>query len=137
MAVIPLLWHTRLEYVLDLPFMYIYSPFVIYERSLRGVEPADKAALHRILSKASPRPTGAAARTTMRRGGAGNQGLEFLSPKAAEIDAWRAAAAGATKIWIKEGLVSQPMYAKLQSVLAEIRDAQASASVKTIKVAER
>lgn len=137
-AVLPLLWHTRLEYVLDLPFMYIYSPFVIYERSLRGVEPADKAALHRILSKAVAE---ADRRSRADHDAAwkalGKQGLEFLSPKAADTEQWRAAASQATKVWIKEGIVSQPMYAKLHSVLAEIRDAQAFASVKTIKVAER
>lgn len=137
-AVLPLLWHTRLEYVLDLPFMYIYSPFVIYDRSLRGVDPADRAVLHRILSEA-------VAEADRRSRGdhdaawkaLGNQGLEFLSPKAGETEEWRAAASEATKVWIDEGIVSQPMYAKLQSVLAEIRAAQAADNVKTVTVAER
>ncbi|MYD96620.1 MAG: C4-dicarboxylate ABC transporter [Gammaproteobacteria bacterium] len=137
-AVLPLLWHTRLEYVLDLPFMYIYSPFVIYERSLRGVDAADREVLHRILS--------AAVAEADRRSRAdhdaawkalGKQGLEFLSPKAAEAAEWRAAAVVASKVWIDEGIVSQPMHAKLQSVLAEIRNPKASGNVKTVKVAER
>ena len=137
-AVLPLQWHGPLEYVLDLPFMYIYSPFVIYERSLRDVTPADQATLHRILA--------AAVAEADRRSRAdhdaawnalANQGLEFLTPKAAEVDAWRKAAVDATRVWIDEGIVSQPMYAKLQSVLAEIRSPQASGNVKTLTVAER
>ena len=137
-AVLPLQWHTRLEYVLDLPFMYVYSPFVIYERSLRGVDPADQAALHRILSAAV---TEADQRSRADHDAAwnalGTQGLEFLSPKAEEAAAWRAAAGEATKVWIDEGIVSQLMYGKLQAVLAEIRGTQASGNVKTLTVAER
>ena len=125
-AVLPLQWHGRLEYVLDLPFMYIYSPFVIYERALRDVNSADQAVLHRILSEAVAK---ADQRSRADHDGAWNalatQGLEFLSPKAAEVDAWRAAAADATSVWIDEGIVSQPMYAKLQAVLVKVRAGQA------------
>lgn len=130
-AVLPLHWHTRLEYVLDLPFMYIYSPFVIYERSLRGVDPADRAMLHRILS-------GAVAEADRRSRAdhdaawkaLGKQGLEFLSPKAREVEEWRATAAGATAAWIDEGTISQQMYAKLHAVLADVRATQAASRVK-------
>ena len=138
-AVLPLLWHTRLEYVLDLPFMYIYSPFVIYERSLRDVDAADRAVLHRILSQAVAE---ADRRSRVDHDAAwnalANQGLEFLEPKAAAVDAWRAAAADATRVWIDEGIVSQPMYAKLQAVLAEVRGGRAgSPSIETSAVAGR
>lgn len=138
-AVVPLLWHTRLQYVLDLPFMYIYSPFVIYERSLRDVDGADQAVLHRILSAAvaeADRPSRAdhdAAWNVLAK-----QGLLFLKPEAAAVDAWRAAALDATGVWIDEGIVSQPMYAKLQAVLAEVRGRQAgSPSIETSSVAGR
>ena len=137
-AVLPLLWHTRLTYVLDLPFMYIYSPFVIYERSLRGVDAADRAVLQRVLSEAvaqadrRSRADHDAAWKALRK-----QGLKFLSPTTAEADEWRTAAAAATKVWIEEGIVSQPMHARLQSVLADVRGAQASSKVKTFPVAGR
>ncbi|MCY3841213.1 MAG: TRAP transporter substrate-binding protein DctP [Gammaproteobacteria bacterium] len=137
-AVLPLQWHTRLEYVLDLPFMYIYSPFVIYEQSLRGVDPADRAALHRILSAAvAEADRRSRADHNAAWNALGKQGIEFLSPKAVEVDAWRAAALDATRVWIDEGIVSHRMYAKLQSVLAEIRGAQAADNDKTLTVAER
>ena len=136
-AVLPLHWHTRLEYLLDLPFMYIYSPFVIYDRSLRDVAPADRAALHRILSEAvaeadrRSRAEHDAALKALRKQ------LKFLDPEATQAVEWRNAAAVATQVWIDEGIISQPMYAKLQSVLAEFRGAQAANNVKTFTVAER
>ena len=121
-AVLPLLWHTRLKYVLDLPFMYIYSPLVISERGLRGIEPADLAVLHRFLGGAVAeadrlnRADHDAAWKALK-----GQGLEFLTPTAAEVNEWRTVAATAMQIWIDEGLISKPMYDRLKSVLAEIR----------------
>ncbi len=132
-AVLPLLWHTRLTYVLDLPFMYIYNPFVIYERSLRGVDAADRAVLQRVLTKAvaeadrSSRADHDAAWQALK-----NQGLKFLSPTTTETDEWRTASAAATEVWIEEGIVSQPVHARLQSVLADVRGTQASSKVKTL-----
>lgn len=121
-AVLPLLWHTRLKYVLDLPFMYIYSPLVVSERGLRGIEPADLAVLHRFLGEAV-----AEADRLNRADHDGawkalkGEGLKFLTPTAAEVNEWRTVAATAMRIWIDEGLISKPMYDKLSSVLAETR----------------
>ena len=125
-AVLPLLWHTRLKYVLDLPFMYIYSPVVVYERSLEGIDGADRAALVRIM--------GAAVAEADRRNRAdhhaawralGKQGLEFLAPTPAEASAWRSAARTATAIWVDEGIISSGMYGRLQAVLTEFRGTRA------------
>ena len=126
-AVLPLLWHTRLKYVLDLPFMYIYSPLVVYERSLKGIDPADRAALERIM--------GAAVAQADRRNRAdhdsawqalGKQGLQFLGPTRAEVSEWRTVARTATRIWVDEGIISSGMYHKLMAALAEIRNPQAN-----------
>ena len=129
-AVLPLLWHTRLKYVLDLPFMYIYSPLVVSERSLRGIDPADVAVLHRALGGAVAeadrlnRADHDAAWRALRR-----QGLEFLTPTPAEVNEWRTVAATAMRIWVDEGLISKPMYERLNSVLVEIRGGQAKKDI--------
>ena len=126
-AVLPLLWHTRLKYVLDLPFMYIYSPLVVSERGLRGIESADLEVLHRALGRAVAeadrlnRADHDGSWAALRR-----QGLEFVSPTPAEVNEWRTVAATAMKIWVDEGLVSKPLYDRLEAVLAEIRSGHAA-----------
>ena len=129
-AVLPLLWHTRLEYVLDLPFMYIYSPLVVSERGLRGIEPADLAVLNRALGGAVAeadrlnRADHDASLKALRK-----QGLKFVSPTLAEVNEWRTVAATAMQIWVDEGLISKPMYDRLNSVLAEIRRRHAAKKI--------
>lgn len=121
-AVLPLLWHTRLKYVLDLPFMYVYSLLVVSERGLRGIEPADLEVLHRALGGAVAeadrlnRADHDAAWKALRR-----QGLEFVTPTPAEVNEWRTVAAAAMRIWIDEGFISKPMYDRIEAVLAETR----------------
>ena len=131
-AVLSLLWHTRLKYVLDLPFMYVYSPVVVYERSLKGVLEADRAALLRIFGSAVAegdrrnRGDHDAAWQALR-----NQGLEFQKPAPAELSEWRSAAQTVTRIWVEDGMISDGMYAKLKAVLAQIREGQANRTVVT------
>ena len=126
-AVLPLLWHTRLKYVLDLPFMYIYSPLVVSERALRGIEPADLAVLHRFVGEAVAeadrlnRVDHDGSWKALRR-----EGLEFVTPTPAEVNEWRTVAATAMQIWVDEGLISKPMYDRLEALLAKIRSGHAA-----------
>ena len=129
-AVLPLSWHTRLKYVLDLPFMYIYSPLVVSEGSLRGIEAADLAVLHRALGAA------VAKADQLNRADHDNawnalrgQGLEFVTPTPAEVNEWRTVAATAMQVWVDEGLISRPMYERLDSVLGEIRGGHAKKGI--------
>ena len=129
-AVLPLLWHTRLKYVLDLPFMYIYSPLVVSERALRGIEPADLAVLHRFLGEAVAeadrlnRADHDGSWKALRR-----QGLKFVAPTPAEVNEWRTVAATAMQIWVDEGLISKPMYDRLEALLAKIRSGRAAKDI--------
>ena len=129
-AVFPLRWQTRLKYVLDLPFMYVYSLFVVSDRSLRDVADADIATVKRIM--------GAAVADVDRLNRAGHdaawqalrtQGLRFLTPTGAEVAEWRAAASAAQQVWIDEGIVSEDMHATLMKALGEARSAQAVRTV--------
>ena len=121
-AALPLFWHTRLKYVLDLPFMYVYGVFVVSERSLRGIAAADLAALQRIM--------GAAVVRVDKRNRADhdsawqaleNQGLEVIRLTPAEAAEWRSYARKAAAQWVADGIVSQPVYGALMKRLAEVR----------------
>ena len=128
-AAVPLLWHTRLKYVIDLPLMYIYGLFVVSERALRGLDPADRAVVRRIMGEAvaqadrNNRADHAAAWEALR-----SQGLERIRLTPAEVEDWRALAAAASDRWVQEGVVGREIYAALQERLAAVRAAGGAAA---------
>ena len=128
-AAVPLLWHTQLKYVLDLPLMYIYGLFVVQADALHGIEAEDLAATKRIMAAAVAqadrinRADHAAAWRTL-----ASQGLQFVQPTAAEAETWRSHAVAAAEDWVAEGIVSKDIYSTLQRQLAEIRNVSGAAS---------
>ena len=137
-AVLPLSWHTRLKYVLDLPFMYIYSLVVVSDRSLKGIADADVATVKRIMGGGIAevdrlnRADHSAAWRALRK-----QGLTFLSPTEEQVAEWRSTALVATRLWIDEGIVSKGMHATLMEVLDKARSAQAVRTVRKPGLATR
>lgn len=121
-ATLPLLWHTRLKFVLDLPLMYVYGTLVVSERALRGVKSEDVAALERIVGDAmseSDRQNRAdhdAARQVL-----ADQGLAFIDLTATELADWRKNAAVARADWVDEGVISAGIHDAIVERLAEIR----------------
>ena len=121
-AAVPLLWHTQLKYIVDLPLMYIYGLFVVSERALRGVSEADLAALRRIM--------GAAVREADRLNRAdhgkawaalGKQGIKTITPTPPEVADWRRHAAAASASWVAEDIIGTDIYNALTARLAELR----------------
>jgi TRAP-type C4-dicarboxylate transport system substrate-binding protein len=121
-AALPLLWHTRLKYVLDLPLVYVYGTFAVSERSLRGISQADVDVLQRIMEEGVARVDRLnradhdAARRTLKE-----QGLEFIALSAEEEADWRAYAAAAARNWVANGVVSADVYRQVTERLAEVR----------------
>lgn len=124
-AALPLQWHTRLKYVIDLPIMYIYGMLVVDKRALRGVSEADVAAMRRIM-----RPAVAKADRQNRAdhenvlAALKNQGLQFITLTPEELQDWRGFAAAASEKWVKEGVIGAEIHAMLQDQLAAIRNAK-------------
>lgn len=121
-AAVPLLWHTRLKYVLDLPIMYIYGTFVVDKRALRGVPEKDVETMRRIM--------GAAVAASDRRNRGDHQkvkqvlrnaGLRFVTLSAEELAEWRGFGAAAASRWIEDGVLSEEIHQTLTAHLAEIR----------------
>ncbi|MDE0419784.1 MAG: TRAP transporter substrate-binding protein DctP [Gammaproteobacteria bacterium] len=137
-AVLPLQWHRKLKYVLDLPFMYIYSLVVVTEGSLEGMTATDVVAVKQIMRTAVAeidrlnRADHAAAWAALK-----SQGLQFLTPTDAEVAQWRGSAQTATEVWINEGLISREIHATLMEVLNKARSRQAVRAVVSPSIAGR
>ena len=121
-AALPLQWHTRLKYVIDLPIMYIYGMMVVDKRALRGVDEADIATMRRIM-----RPAVAKADRQNRAdhenvlAALKNQGLQFITLTPEELQDWRGFATAASQRWVQEGVIGTEIHAMLQNHLAAIR----------------
>ena len=50
-AAVALQWHTQLDYVLDIPLMYVYGLLAVSERRFRRLSDTDAAAVRRILAQ--------------------------------------------------------------------------------------
>lgn len=124
-ATLPLLWHTRLKYVLDLPLMYVYGTLVVSERALRGVAPEDVAALQRIVGDAMAqadrrnRADHDAAKQAL-----ADQGLEFIELAPEERNSWESIAARARMDWVTKGVISKSIHDRVTAKLAEVRGGQ-------------
>ncbi|MYJ74033.1 MAG: hypothetical protein F4089_02560 [Gammaproteobacteria bacterium] len=104
-AVLPLLWHTKLKYVIDVPFMYIYSLVFVAAPSLAGVADGDVVLLKRVMGEAGAevdrrnRADHEAARQALL-----TQGLRFLRPNDDQIEQWRDASRRVRQAWVEERL---------------------------------
>ena len=122
-------WHNQLDYVLDLPFMYIYAVMALPERSFNRLEEADRTIVRRVLGEAMRaadarnRADHHAVRMVLQE-----QGLEFLRPSAAELRQWRDRARAASLEWVKDGIVSREYHHLLTSHLAAFRKSSAKPS---------
>ncbi len=121
-AAVPLLWHTQLKYIVDLPLMYIHGLFVVSKRALRGIEAADLAALRRILSAAVRRADELNRADHAKAWAAlGNQGIETVTPTSAEVADWRTYATKASDRWVESGVIGREIYGAMQARLAALR----------------
>ena len=122
-------WHNQLDYVLDLPFMYIYAVMVLPERSFKRLEEADRVIVRRLLGEAVAaadarnRADHHAVRKVLQ-----DQGLEFIQPSAAETRQWQDRARGAALDWVKDGIVSREYHQLLTSHLRAFRNSSGNPS---------
>lgn len=126
-AAVPLLWHTQLKYIVDLPLMYIHGLFVVSNRALRGVEPTDMAALRRIMGAAVRRADGINRADHSKAWAAlGQQGIETIAPTPEEVADWRTYADAASKEWVESGVIGTGIYEALQARLVAVREGRAA-----------
>ncbi|MCY3821377.1 MAG: TRAP transporter substrate-binding protein DctP [Gammaproteobacteria bacterium] len=117
-------WHNQLDYILDIPFMYIYAVMALPERSFRRLGDADQEVVRRLLgdavraADARNRADHHAVREVLQ-----SQGLEFIQPSAAEVREWQARAHAASLDWVEDGIVSAANHDLLASHLADFRNA--------------
>ena len=120
--IIALQWHTQVKYLLNLPFMYIYSVFVVNSQSFNKLEAGDQE-IFRSSIKAMLSRTEQLNYSDHQRAieALHSQGIETLNPSATELEEWRVAAYKSAEDWVNRGHLDKRLVDSLHSMLESYR----------------
>lgn len=121
-AAIALQWHTQIDYVLNIPFLYVYSVYVVDKRTFDRIDPQDQTIVRNRMQVAIKRIEEIARQDHNSAMQAMlDQGIELLSPESQERETWQKIADQTALDWIDEGLIDRGMHERVQTSLAEFR----------------
>jgi len=120
---VALQWHTQLQYLLDLPLMYVYGTFVFANKDFDALPEEDRRIVADRVGRRLKTVDGAnradheAALAALVR-----QGVTVLTPTPTEVAEWQANADAAVERLLTQGVVSRSAYDRMMEQLAEFRD---------------
>jgi TRAP-type C4-dicarboxylate transport system substrate-binding protein len=120
---IALQWHTQLDYLLDVPLLYVFGTVVLTNKSFSRLSEADQMTVHTVLGDAlaaidaQSRADHEAAFAALQ-----NQGLTLLEPDSEQHSEWQAYADAASLRMLEKGVVTQSGFDALTGHLAEYRN---------------
>lgn len=120
---IALQWHNQVEYMTDLPVMYIYSMLAMSEKSFNSISADDQKIVMRVLNgvfdevDADNRIDNKKAYEALV-----TQGLKVITPASADLESWRQLAEISIENLVSEGEISQQSVDQLRANLAKVRE---------------
>lgn len=122
-AAIVLQWHTQLDYILDLPFMYIYSVFLLESRQFERLDPNDQELTRKTFQTFLARVEQQNYADHDRALAAlESQGMTVLKPSDEEVAAWQVAAERAAAAWVENEILVQEHVNLLERTVATYRE---------------
>jgi TRAP-type C4-dicarboxylate transport system substrate-binding protein len=121
-AAIALQWHTQLDYVMDLPLLYVYGLLAVAERPFARLSEADQQVVREVMARVVDEVNAGARRdhaSAMKALLA--QGAEATHPSRPEVEEWRVYADRANGEMVEEGLLSGELLDRMESLLDEYR----------------
>ncbi|TDJ24893.1 MAG: C4-dicarboxylate ABC transporter, partial [Gammaproteobacteria bacterium] len=119
---VALQWHTQLDYVLDVPLLYVFGTMVITNSSFSKLAEVDQETVRRLVGAALAR-IDAQSRADHESALAAlqQQGLKLVRPGVDELSEWQSSADAATARMLEKGVVTQLGYDELRRYLREYR----------------
>jgi TRAP-type transport system periplasmic protein len=125
-AALALQLHNHVEYVMDLPLIYIYTVMAIDQKIYAGFSEADKVIVSRILDDALRDIDVDSRRDNLKSYQALlDQGIKSVSPSADDLDEWDTIAEAAVASMLDAGEVSSTILEEFEQNLMDARTGQA------------
>ncbi len=119
---IALQWHTRVNYLTDIPVLYLCGTLVITGKALARLPASDRKILTEVLQETF-RQTDIDTRKNSYNAWQAlqKQGIEIVKPTPEDMKAWRAIVDQAVLQMGEEGAYTQKLYNRIQQYLADFR----------------
>jgi TRAP-type C4-dicarboxylate transport system substrate-binding protein len=120
---VALQWHTQIQYLTDMPFLYVCATLAVDKRAFSKVKPEDQAVVREVMAETfrkldrRNREDNVAALEALK-----GQGVEFVQPSDAALEDWRARAETVPGRLVAAGRLSPEVVAMLEAALAEYRN---------------
>jgi TRAP-type C4-dicarboxylate transport system substrate-binding protein len=122
LVAIALQWHNHVDYMMDLPLMYIYSVLAVDGRAMKKVSAADQAVIASHLDPLMKEIDGVNRQDNVKAFEAIlAQGVTSVQPSTADLAAWNALAVDALAAMVAAEEVSQPVLDQFQASLEAYR----------------
>lgn len=120
---IALQWHTQLDYLMDLPLLYVYGLLAVAERPFQRVSAADQAVVREVMAGVVDE-VNARSRRDHRSALAAllGQGIEQTEPTGVQVAEWRAYAERANAELVEAGLVSAGLLERMNTLREAFRN---------------
>lgn len=121
-AAIALQWHTQLDYLLDMPMLYVYGLLAVANRPFQRLSDADQVIVHDVMAgvvdqvNARARQDHESAFQALL-----GQGVERRQPSAEEVAEWNSYADRANREMVENGLISAELRSRMETLLDEHR----------------
>jgi len=116
-------WHTRVNYLTDVPIMYLAGIFAVDQKAFSRISKKDRKVVREVVSAAAKRLDKAnRADEINAREALGNQGIEFVSALSRdEVQRWRSISSQAISEMRGSGRYSDEMISEILTLLQEHR----------------
>ncbi len=116
-------WHTRVNYLTDVPIMYLAGIFAVDQKAFSRISKKDRKVVREVVSAAAKRLDKAnRADEINAREALGNQGIEFVSALSRdEVQRWRSISSQAISEMRGSGRYSDEMISEILTLLEEHR----------------
>lgn len=121
-AVLAFQWHTKVNYMTDVPLSYVAGILAVDKRAFDRIEPGDQAIVRQVLAEVFDR-LGKQSRqdNVQAREALKSNGIQFVVPSSAELAIWHDVAEVAIDQFREAGRVNEPTRELLRRYVSEYR----------------
>lgn len=121
-AAIALQWHNQLDYLMDLPLLYVYGLLTVANRPFERLSDADQTVVREVMSSVIEKVNAGARQDNQSALQAlYDQGMKRTEPNPGEVQEWKSYAVRSNEAMVDEGQVSAELLQQVRTLLTGYR----------------